>query len=99
MCRSGSTPRSRRPAAARARRMPCARAEPSADRLLVALPLLLAEHVLLDLSGRGPRQLAELDRGRALELGQVLAAEPDQLVLADLLARFELDERLGPLAP
>src|SRR5581483_11245448 len=50
------------------------------DRLLATLPFLLAQHVLLDLAGRGAGQLAELDLGRALELGQVLAAEGDQVV-------------------
>src|ERR1700748_1155998 len=89
----------RRPAAARSRQTPYATAVSLPDRLLVALPFLLAEHVLLDLAGRGSGQLAELDLCRAFEFGEVLAAEPDQVLLGDVLAWLEFDERLRPLAP
>ena len=57
----------------------------AADVPVPAGPLPLAEHELLDLAGRGLRQVAELDRVRALEVGEVLAAERD-----DLLARSPL---------
>src|SRR5690349_24537587 len=69
------------------------------DPLLAALPLLLAQDELLDLAGRGLREIAELDRRRALEVRDVLPAELDDLRLADLLAGLQRDERLGPLAP
>src|SRR5262249_2915552 len=68
----GSGFRSRRREGARPRRTPCATAASSADRLFLTLPLLFAEQILLDLAGRGARQLAELDPRRTLELGQVL---------------------------
>src|SRR4051812_8160380 len=91
--------RRRRPAAARPDRRPRATPVCSSDRLLPPRPLLLAQDELLDLAGRRPRELAELDRRRALELRQVLAAELEQLVLPGVLARLELDERLRALAP
>src|SRR4051794_16900269 len=89
----------RRPAGARRGRKGGARAAGSSDRLLSPRPLLLAQDELLDLPGRGSRQLAELDGRGALELREVLAAERDQLVLVGVLARLELHERLRALAP
>src|SRR5512138_2580242 len=71
----------------------------SVDPLLPALPLLLAKDELLDLAGRRLRQVAELDRRRALEVRDVLAAELDDLRLGGLLPGLQRDERLGPLAP
>ena len=57
---------------------------PGVDRHLlrppVSRPLPLAQHELLDLAGRGLGQLAELDGVRALEVGQMLAAEGDDLL-------------------
>src|SRR5450759_5644743 len=72
---------------------------PSADRSLATLPLAFAEYELLHLSRRGPRKLSELDRGRALEACEMIAAEGDQLVFAAVPVALELHERLGALAP
>src|SRR5215813_9820426 len=55
------------------------------DPLLPALPLLLAKNEFLHLAGRGLRQVTELDRRRALEVRDVLAAELDDLRLGGLL--------------
>src|SRR2546428_1795743 len=71
----------------------------SVDPLGLALPLLVAQHELLDLAGRGLGQVAELNPGRALEVGDVLAAELDDLGLGGALARLEGHEGLGALAP
>src|SRR5438094_2831632 len=71
----------------------------SVDPLGLALPLLVAQHELLDLPRGGLGQVAELDPGRALEVGDVLAAELDDLGLAGGLARLERHEGLGALPP
>src|SRR5439155_16996168 len=63
------------------------------------LPFLVAQHELLDLAGRGLRQIPELDSGRRLEMRDVLLAEVDDVLLGRLLARLERDEGLGPLPP
>src|SRR5262244_1522929 len=70
----------------------------SVDPLGLALPLLVAQHELLGLAGRGLRQVAELDGRRALEARNVLPAEFDDLRLGRARARFQRDEGLGPLA-
>src|SRR5712691_10656831 len=69
------------------------------DPLLLAPPLLLAQHELLDLPGGGLRQVAELDGGRTLEVSDVPAAELDDLLLGRRHPRLQRDERFGPLAP
>src|SRR5512145_2264425 len=69
------------------------------DPLRLALPLLLAEAELLDLARRRLRELAELDRLRALEVREPFAAELDELLLGDPGARAEADERRRHLAP
>src|SRR5207247_9010442 len=71
----------------------------SAAPLGLALPLLLAQHELLDLARGGLGQVAELDGRRRLEVGDVLLAEVDDLALAGLVPRLERDERLRTLAP
>src|SRR6266513_2266793 len=67
--------------------------------LLLAPPLLLAQHELLDLSGGGLRQVTELDGGGTLEVGDVPAAELDELPFRRRHVWLQGDERLGPLAP
>src|SRR5688572_12325402 len=53
---------------------------PSAHAPFAALPVALAQHVLLELPGRGPRQGGdELDRGRALEVREPAAAELEEV--------------------
>src|SRR5213594_1203462 len=69
------------------------------DPLLLAPPLLLAQHELLDLPGGGLRQVAELDGGGTLEVSDVPAAELDDLLLGRRHPRLQRDERFGPLAP
>src|SRR5215831_3044695 len=69
------------------------------DTLGLAAPFAIAQHELLDLAGRGLRQLAELHRRRTLEAGDVLPAELDDLLLAGSRALLERDERLGALSP
>src|SRR5438552_12275730 len=69
------------------------------DPLLLAPPLLLAQHELLDLSGGGLRQVAELDGGGTLEVSDVPPAELDDLLLGRRRPRLQRDERFGPLAP
>src|SRR5215470_13742993 len=71
----------------------------SVDPLGLALPLLVAQHELLDLAGRGLGQVAELDGRRALEVRDVRAAELDDLGLGGRAAGLERHEGLGPLAP
>src|SRR5881394_935283 len=58
------------------------------------LPVTIAQHALVDLSVVLPRQLVdEVDRSRALEPGQPLAAEGDDLGL-ERLGRFDLGPQL-----
>src|SRR5207249_10497139 len=71
----------------------------SVDPLGLALPLLVAQDELRDLARRGLGQIAELDGGRALEVGDVLPAELDDLLLGGLPAGLARHEGLGPLAP
>ena len=54
------------------------------DALIVARPLPLAQDELLDLAGRRLGQIAEGDGGRALEVGEMVAAEGDELLLGCL---------------
>src|SRR5690349_14362656 len=61
----------------------------SVDPLGLPLPLPVAQHELLHLPGRGLGQVAELDGGRALEVGDVLAAELDDLRLRRRRARLQ----------
>src|SRR5262245_37363690 len=77
----------------------CSRLMRSVDPLGVALPLAVTQHEFLDLPGRGLRQVAELDGGRALEARDVLAAELDDLRFGGGASGLERDEGLGPLAP
>src|SRR5437763_15206754 len=77
----------------------CSRLMGLVDALGVALPLLVPQHELLDLAGRRLGQVAELDGSRALEVGDVLPAELDDLLLGGLPAGLERHEGLGPLAP
>src|SRR5207244_9162935 len=69
------------------------------DALGLTPPLLVPQHELLDLAGRRLGQVAELDGGRALEVGDMLPAELDDLLLGGPGAGLEGDEGLGPLAP
>src|SRR4029453_12380021 len=73
---------------------------PSVHAALVSLPVRLAELELLELAGRGPRQLApDLDRRRALEVGHARPAEVDQLLFRRRGAGLQHDQRLDRLAP
>src|SRR5574338_71603 len=77
-----------------------ARPPASAHPPRAVAPVRLAQHELLQLSGRGARQRRhELDRARALEVREVLPAEREQLGLARARARAQHDESLGRLAP
>src|SRR5581483_3321173 len=59
----------------------------SADLAFTALPVGLAEDELLELAGGGAgERRPELDRRRALEVGQPLAAEVDELRLGHRMA-------------
>src|SRR5207244_10066183 len=61
---------------------------------------LLAQEPPQHLPARALRELvAELDRPRALVAGEPLAAELDELVLADLRGRAADDDGRRPLAP
>src|SRR2546425_922604 len=71
----------------------------SVDALGAAGPLPIAQDELLDLPGGRLRQLAELDGGGTLEMGDLPPAELDDLLLSGLHARLERDEGLRPLAP
>src|SRR5688572_13001930 len=71
----------------------------SVDPLRLALPLSVAEHELLHLAGGGLGQVTELDEGGRLEVGDVLPAELDDLLLGRGHPRLERDERLRALAP
>src|SRR5688572_5274804 len=71
----------------------------SVDPLGLALPLAVAQHELLHLAGGGLGQVTELDEGGGLEVGDVLPAELDDLLLGGGHAGLERDERLRPLAP
>ena len=63
-------------------------------------PVGLAQLELLELAGGGAGQLgAELDRRRALVVGQALAAELDQVGLRGRRPRAQHHERLHRLAP
>src|SRR6185436_841029 len=69
------------------------------DALGLPGPLPVAQDELLHLAGRGLGQVAELDGRRALEVGDVLAAERDDLLLGGLPSGLERHEGLRPLAP
>src|SRR5581483_8492612 len=71
----------------------------SVDPLVAAGPLLVAQDELLDLAGGRLGQLGELHRRRALEPGQVVAAEGDDLVGGGRRPRLQRDEGLRALAP
>src|SRR5712691_3663104 len=62
-------------------------------------PFAFTQFVLLDLPGRGFRELAELHLARHLEARQCLAREGEQLVRGDRGSGSERHERLWPLAP
>src|SRR5438067_10125054 len=59
----------------------------------------LAQYELLDLAGRGLRQLAEDHFLRRLEAREMHAAVLDQVGLRDLRIRFDLHERARRFAP
>src|SRR3954447_437309 len=59
----------------------------------------LTQHELLDLAGRGLRQLAEHDGARRLEAREVPAAELDQLGFADRGVALQLDESARRFTP
>src|ERR1700760_3905487 len=65
----------------------------------MALPLGVAQGLLLYLARGRARQLGELDRVGTHESGQALAGEGEQLLLRGVLPGDELDEGLGALAP
>src|SRR5262245_19153926 len=69
------------------------------DALALADPFAVAQREFLDLARRGLGKLAELNRRRALEAGDVLPAELDDVLLAGLRALLERDECLGTLPP
>src|SRR5712691_10816574 len=69
------------------------------DTLRLAFPLLVAQHELLHLARRGLGEIAELDGRGRLEVGDVLLAELDDVLLAGALTGLEGDKSLGPLAP
>ncbi|MPL88378.1 hypothetical protein SDC9_34398 [bioreactor metagenome] len=71
----------------------------AASGLQLHLPRPVAQHEFLHLAGRGLRQLAEHHRLRRLEMRHVLPAEGDELLVAHLRARAQLDEGAGRLAP
>src|SRR3954462_7004469 len=71
----------------------------SVDPAVAALPLLLAQGELPDLAARGLGQRAELHGIGTLEVGDLAAAERDQLALGRDRSVLEGDERLGALAP
>src|SRR5690554_8211906 len=61
---------------------------------------LVPQYELLDLAGRGLRQLREHHGFRNLEAGQVLAAEADDVLLGyDTDSRLQGNEGAGSLAP
>src|SRR5215204_4751587 len=66
----------------------------SVDACGASGPLAFAQQVFLDLAGGGFGQLAERDGGGGLEVGEVVAAEVDDLLLACLLPCAERDESL-----
>src|SRR5439155_17772827 len=70
-----------------------------ADAALTPGPLALAEYELLHLSRRRLRERPELDRVRALEVRELVAAEGDQLLLGGLCPLVQGDERLRALTP
>src|SRR5437016_2947467 len=73
--------------------------EGSVDALLVACPLLLAEHELLHLPRGSLGQIPELHRRRTLEVRQPLAAEDQNLFFGRALTGPDGHERLGTLTP
>src|SRR5580765_6853767 len=63
-------------------------------------PVLITQEVLLNLAGRRARQsFDELNSTRALEVSEVRAAEPDQLLFAGLGAGLQHNKRAHGLAP
>src|SRR3712207_1243625 len=72
---------------------------PLVDLLLLSGPLLVAQDELLDLAGRGLREVCELDGGGGLEAGDALLAVVYDLLLGSLLSLLEGDEGLRALAP
>ena len=86
----------RRPQARSARAARRSRAKSISSPAVAALPVPLAEQVLLQLAGGRARQRGdEVDRGRALEVGEALAAEREELGLVRRCARPQHDERRG----
>src|SRR5579863_415587 len=74
----------------------------SDDAALAPRPIALAQRALVELAGRQARQLRlEIDRARAFQVGQTLAAKGDQFGLRlrpRRDARHELDDRFHLLA-
>src|SRR6516225_9442767 len=70
-----------------------------ADPLVLPGPFAVPQHELLHLAGGGLGQRPELDRVRALVVGEPLPAERDDLLPGGRGALVEGDERLGPLTP
>src|SRR5579885_834439 len=66
---------------------------------IMFLPLLFTQHILLYLAGGGFWQGTKLDRHRALEMGEALAAERNDLLFGCSLLWFEGHKGFGPLAP
>src|SRR5688500_15560717 len=65
-----------------------------------ALPVLLADHELLQLPRYRPRQcFYEVHRRRATEVREVLPAERDDLLFRRVVPFAQDDERLRRLAP
>ena len=63
-------------------------------------PVRLAQHELLDLAGGGAGEVvALLDRGRALEAGEVLLAVGDDRLLVERGSLTDDDKGFGGLAP
>src|ERR1700738_2542789 len=71
----------------------------SVDPVRVRCPRPVAEYNFLHLAGGGLGQSSELNRRRAFEVRQVLAAESNELLRADAAVRLEGDECLRPLTP
>src|ERR1700674_5125980 len=70
------------------------------DAAASALPVLVANDELLELAGGGARKRCyEVDRCGALEVGEMLAGEFDELVLGRCHALAQNDQRLRGLAP
>src|SRR5919202_3049679 len=71
----------------------------SVDFLLVAHPFFLAQDELLDLTGRGLGELAELDGSGGLEAGDALLAELYDLLFGGFFPLLQDDESLRTLPP